>query len=52
MKGADGRITLAGFRDDVIDPTVEDREAIARVPFDEAAYITAMGVPDASGEEG
>lgn len=52
MKGADGRITVQGFYDDVIDLTVEDRAAIARVPFDEAAYIAELGVPDVFGEEG
>ena len=31
MKGLDGKIQVAGFYDDVIDLTVEDRAAIARV---------------------
>lgn len=52
MKGADGKISVAGFYDDVIDLTVEDRAAFARVPFDEAGYIAALGVPDVFGEEG
>jgi acetylornithine deacetylase/succinyl-diaminopimelate desuccinylase-like protein len=52
MKGLDGRITVEGFYDDVIDLTVEDRAAIARVPFDEAAYVAEMGVPEAFGEAG
>jgi acetylornithine deacetylase/succinyl-diaminopimelate desuccinylase-like protein len=52
MKDLKGRITVDGFYDDVIDLTVEDRAAIARVPFDEAAYIAEMGVPDVFGEEG
>lgn len=52
MKGADGRITVPGFYDDVIDLTIEDRAAFARVPFDEAAYIAQLGVPDVFGEEG
>ncbi|MDO9641071.1 MAG: dipeptidase [Pseudotabrizicola sp.] len=50
MKGPDGRITVDGFYDDVIDLTVEDRAAFARIPFDEAAYIDALGVPDVFGE--
>jgi acetylornithine deacetylase/succinyl-diaminopimelate desuccinylase-like protein len=52
MKGADGRITVAGFYDDVIDLTAEDRAAIARVPFDEAAYVADMGVTETFGEAG
>ena len=52
MKGADGRISVAGFYDDVVDLTVEDRAAFARVPFDEAAYIADLGVPDVFGEAG
>jgi len=52
MKDANGRITVAGFYDDVIDLTVEDRAAIARVPFDEAAYAANLGVTEPFGEEG
>lgn len=52
MKGPDGKIRVAGFYDDVIDLTVEDRAAIGRVPFDEADYAAAMGVPEVFGEEG
>ena len=52
MKDLNGRITVDGFYDDVIDLTAEDRAAIARVPFDEAEYIADLGVPDVFGEEG
>lgn len=52
MKDANGRITVAGFYDDVIDLTAEDRAAIARVPFDEAAYAANLGVTEPFGEEG
>ena len=52
MKGLDGKITIDGFYDDVIDLTVEDREAIARVPFDEDGYVRKMGVPQSFGEAG
>lgn len=47
-----GRITIDGFYDDVVDLTIEDKEQIARVPFDEAAYCARLGVPEAFGEEG
>lgn len=52
MKGTDGRILIDGFYDDVIDLTDEDRAAIARVPFDEAAYLTELGVTEVAGEPG
>ena len=52
MKGLDGKISVAEFYEDVVDLTVADRAAIARVPFDEAQYIADLGVPDVFGEEG
>ncbi len=52
MKGADGRITVAGFYDDVLDLTVDERAAIAAVPFDEAAYAADLGVTEPFGEAG
>ena len=52
MKGLDGRITIDGFKDDAVELTVEDREAIARVPFDEDEYAAKMGVPEPFGEAG
>lgn len=52
MKGTDGRITVAGFYDDVVDLTVEDRAQIARVPYDEDAYIAELGADALFGEEG
>ena len=48
----DGKIAIGGFYDDVVDPTPADREAIARVPFDEAGYPARMGVPASVGEPG
>ena len=52
MKGIDGKVKVAGFYDNVSDLTVEDRAAIARVPFDEAQYISDLGIPDVFGEDG
>jgi acetylornithine deacetylase/succinyl-diaminopimelate desuccinylase-like protein len=52
LRHADGLIAIEGFYDDVIDPTPADREEIARVPFDEAAYPGRMGVPASVGEPG
>ena len=47
-----GRVAVAGFYDDVAEPTAEQREQYARVPFDEAAYLAATGVPELYGERG
>ena len=52
MKGIDGKVKVAGFYDNVSDLTVEDRATIARVPFDEAQYISDLGIPDVFGEDG
>ena len=52
MKAPDGRILVEGFYDDVVELTDEDREAIARVPWDEAAYLAQTGAPSTLGEPG
>ena len=52
MKGLDGKVKVAGFYDDVIDLTVEDRMAIDRVPFDEEQYISDLGIQEVFGEAG
>ncbi len=52
LKGSHGRILVDGFYDDVIELTEEDREEIARVPFDEAAYLAELGAPEVHGEPG
>ena len=52
MKGRDGKITVEGFYDDVVPLSEPDRQAIAKVPFDEGRYISDLGVPDVFGEPG
>ena len=52
MHDAEGRISVAGFYDDVRPLTPLDRERIAKVPYDEAAEIQSLGVPGLFGEEG
>ena len=52
MKAPDGRITIAGFYDDVVDLSDADRDAIARAPWDEAAYLAQTGAPATHGEPG
>jgi len=52
MHDAEGRVTLPGFYDDVIELTDEERRAWARLPFDEAAYARALGTEPVAGERG
>lgn len=52
LHDARGRVSIEGFYDDVRPLTPQEREAIARVPFDEEAYCSALGVRALRGEEG
>lgn len=47
-----GRIRIPGFYDDVIPLTAEERRRFAELPFDEAAYLSGIGVAVPWGEEG
>ena len=52
LKGPDGRILVPGFYDDVVEISARDREALARLPFDEEKYRDNIGVPALHGEPG
>ena len=52
MRGADGKILVDGFYDDVAPLSDADRERIAVAPFDETAYKEALGITDVFGEPG
>jgi acetylornithine deacetylase/succinyl-diaminopimelate desuccinylase-like protein len=52
LKGPDGRVRIPGFYDDVVELTEEERAALTSLPFDEAAYQAAIGVPALVGEGG
>jgi acetylornithine deacetylase/succinyl-diaminopimelate desuccinylase-like protein len=53
LHDADGRVTLPGFYDDVVELTGEERELLARLPFDESEWLaTAGGSRAAYGEAG
>ncbi|HET8641446.1 MAG TPA: M20/M25/M40 family metallo-hydrolase [Pseudonocardiaceae bacterium] len=50
----DGRIMVPGFYDDVREPTEQEREAFAKLPFDEPAWLAgpAGGARATTGERG
>ncbi len=52
LHDATGRVSVAGFYDQVDDLMPEEREAFARLPFDEEAYQKELGVPALFGEAG
>ena len=47
-----GKITIPGFYDDVLEVPAEERELLGRAPFNEETYKNAIGVEQLTGEEG
>ena len=45
-------ITIPGFYDDVVDATKEERELMARAPYNEKEYKDELGVKELWGEKG
>jgi len=52
MRSPDGRIIVDGFYDDVLALSDAEREQIARIPYDENAYMGKLGLKQLSGEPG
>jgi acetylornithine deacetylase/succinyl-diaminopimelate desuccinylase-like protein len=52
MRDENGRVTVEGFYDGVVEPTDEERRAIAELGFDEQAMAREIGVPALYGEQG
>ncbi|TDQ54724.1 dipeptidase [Actinorugispora endophytica] len=52
MHDADGRVAVPGFYDDVVEISPGEREAIARLPFDEAEWLRTANSAAAVGEAG
>lgn len=52
LKDPEGRVRVAGFYDDVLPLSAEERAEIARLPFDEQAYCASIGVKALWGEPG
>jgi acetylornithine deacetylase/succinyl-diaminopimelate desuccinylase-like protein len=49
---SNGRVAVAGFYDEVRELSLEERAAIAALPYDERAYFAQVGAPSAFGEPG
>lgn len=47
-----GRVQIPGFYDGVLELTQEEREQFAALPFDEATFMSNLGVNEVAGEAG
>jgi len=52
MTDENGRITIPGFYDDVMEVSQEERDLLAKAPFDVEAYKKAINVEELAGEKG
>lgn len=52
LKDENGRVTVPGFYDKVVDLTPQEREDYARLPFDAEQFRRELNVPGLSGEAG
>ncbi|MCK5776271.1 MAG: M20/M25/M40 family metallo-hydrolase, partial [Bacteroidales bacterium] len=52
MQDEDGKVTIPGFYDDVLEVSKEERELLGRAPFSKDDYKKAIDVEELDGEEG
>jgi acetylornithine deacetylase/succinyl-diaminopimelate desuccinylase-like protein len=52
LKDNDGRIQIPGFYDDVLEMTLDEKQELARLPFDEEKYRKDLAAPALFGEKG
>ncbi len=48
----DGRVTIEGFYDDVVDLSSDERAMLSKAPFSEQEFRDEIGVPGLRGEQG
>jgi acetylornithine deacetylase/succinyl-diaminopimelate desuccinylase-like protein len=49
MRFPDGRVTIEGFYGQVVPPTAYEREVMGKMPFDEAAFKSNLGLAEFAG---
>ncbi len=52
LHDADGRVTIPGFYDDVVELSAQDRALLNRAPFDMKEYKDFLDIADVKGEKG
>ncbi|NAZ86622.1 M20/M25/M40 family metallo-hydrolase [Kineococcus sp. T90] len=52
LHDAEGRVTLPGFYDDVVEPGEEELRALAQLPYDEADWLERSSTGSVVGERG
>ena len=52
LKDASGQIRVPGFYDDVLPMSLEEKQELSRLPFDEEKYRKDLGAPVLFGEKG
>ncbi len=52
LQDENGRITIPGFYDDVVELSTSERAELNAIPFDLDAYKKDLGIDDVKGEEG
>jgi len=52
LKDENGKITIPGFYDDVIEVSIAERQEMAKAPFDLEEYKKALDIDEVQGEKG
>ncbi len=52
LKDEDGRITIEGFYDDVVELSAQERALFAKAPFDQKEFNEFLDIDDVDGEKG
>lgn len=52
LYGVEGKVTIPGFYDDVVEIDADEKAKIKALPFDDEAYLRELGSPSLFGEDG